>query len=197
MTDNYNGQLCKTFHPRKHEALRKHSLRLATQVCAGRLAGSKLAWISRATKTGYRELWHSQDSMQRSRVNHLSIYTASQAGFTAHNEPRAAAAVLYSPIQAGYLKAEQRDVHCCWALYKAPGRTSVRPTPLADTGWFFPTGSHTVQLNNLSLLKKLKATLIVSSKALEEVILRRNHFHCNCTFNLSLGSYTIPTWTHY
>lgn len=48
------------------------------------------------------------------------------------------------------------------------------------------------QVNNLGLLKKLKATLIVSSKALEEVIPRRNHFHCNCTLNLSLGSYAIP-----
>lgn len=48
------------------------------------------------------------------------------------------------------------------------------------------------QVNNLGLLKKLKAELIVSSKASEEVILRRNHFHHNCTFNLSLHSYTIP-----
>lgn len=36
MTDNYNGQLCKTFHPRKHEALRKHSLRLPAGACAAR-----------------------------------------------------------------------------------------------------------------------------------------------------------------
>lgn len=129
--------------------------------------------------------------MQHSRVNHLSIYTASQAGFTARNEPRAAVAVLHSPIQPGYLKAEQRDVRCCWALYKAPRRTSVRPTSRADTRRFFPTGSHTAQVNNVSLLKKLKATLIVSIKALEEVILR-NHFHRNGTFHLSLGSYTSP-----
>lgn len=108
VTDNYNGQLCKTFHPRKHEALRKHSLRLSAGACAARSPVPQLLWISPATKTGCRALWHGQDSAQQGRASPWSTYTASQAGFTARNMLRAAGAELYSPIQAGYLKTEQR-----------------------------------------------------------------------------------------
>lgn len=108
MTDNYNGQLCKTFHPRKHEALRKHSLRLSAGACAARSPVPQLPWISPATKTGCRALWHGQDNAQQGRASPWSTYTASQAGFTARNTLRAAGAELYSPIQAGYLKSEQR-----------------------------------------------------------------------------------------
>lgn len=196
MTDNYNGQLCKTFHPRKHEALRKHSLRLSAGACAARSPVPQLLWISPATKTGCRALWHGQDSAQQGRASPWSTYTASQAGFTARNMLRAAGAELYSPIQAGYLKTEQRHTR----LLGVARSTSQDEPQTHFSGWskqIFPTGSRTAQANNLGLLKKLKAMLIVSSKALEEVIPRRNHFHCNCTFNLSLGSYAIPTWRRY
>lgn len=78
--------------------------------------------------------------------------------------------------------------HCIKHL---AGRVSV--PFLQPIHFFFPTGSHTAQVNKFGLLKKLEAALIVLSKALKEVILRRNLFHLNCTLNLSLGPYTIPT----